>query len=135
MNLANVMQAISDQLDTIAGLECFPYPPLTIPAPPAAIVNFPKVDYGQTYRRGADGYTLPVAIVVGLSSDAKSAATKLSAYMDSAGASSVKAVVEAGTYTAFDSVTVTSAEVDTVNIGGVDYLRANFELDILGTGA
>jgi hypothetical protein len=135
VNIATVMQEVSDRLDTIDSVECFPYPPATIPTPPAAIVNFPSVQFDATYHRGGDRLTLPVSIVVGLSSDAKSVWTALSAYMAGSGTRSIKAVLEGGTYTSFDSLTVVSAEVDVVAIGEINYVRANFSLDIMGSGA
>lgn len=136
MNIQTVMQQISDQLDTIAGLECFPYPPATPPAGPAAVVGWPKITYGQTYRRGMDGLALSVSIVVPLAgADAKSTWTALAEYMTATGAKSVLAVLDAGTYTAFDTLAVESAEVDVAEIGGVDFLRANFAIEINGTGA
>jgi hypothetical protein len=130
------MQAVSDQLDTIGGLECFPYPPLTPPSGPAAIVSYPKIDYGETYRRGADSMDLPVSIVLPLSgADAKSTWSALGEYMASSGAKSVIAVLDAGAYVAFDTLAVRSATVDVVEIGGVDFLRAQFTVDITGSGA
>jgi hypothetical protein len=56
-------------------------------------------------------------------------------YCAGAGAKSVKAVVEDGTYTAFDTVRVVRAELDIVTIGSGDYLAAVFDLDIIGDGA
>jgi len=99
------------------------------------VVSYPKISWDETYARGADRMTLPVGIMVGLSSDAKSVAAALSAYLAATGTRSIKAVLESGTYTAFDVLTVMSAEVDVVDVGAVSYVRANFELDIYGTGA
>jgi hypothetical protein len=50
------------------------------------------------------------------------------------GASSVKQVLESGTYTAFDELRVTSVEFDVVSIANTDYLAAMFDLDITGSG-
>jgi hypothetical protein len=55
--------------------------------------------------------------------------------VDGSGASSVKAVLESGTYTAFEAVRVTGGEFDTVTIGGTDYLAVAFDLDIVGRGS
>jgi hypothetical protein len=56
-------------------------------------------------------------------------------YCAGSGASSIKAVLEAGTYTAFDTVRVARVEFDVLTIGGTDYLAALFDLDIIGDGA
>lgn len=134
MNLADVMQAVSDRLDTIDGLRCFAYPPATV-SPPAAIVSYPHAyTYDETYGRGMDRMTLPVVVVVGKVSD-RSARNQLGAYVDGSGAASVKAVLESGTYTAFDSVRVESVEFDVVPIAAIDYMAALFTLDIAGSGA
>jgi hypothetical protein len=59
----------------------------------------------------------------------------VAAYADGSGARSVKAVLESGTYNAFDSIRVTGCEFDVLNVAGADYLAALFDLDIAGQGA
>jgi hypothetical protein len=62
VDLADVMQAVSDRLDTIAGLRCFAHPPGTV-TPPAAVVSYPdKYTFDETYGRGMDRITLPVVV-------------------------------------------------------------------------
>lgn len=133
MDLATVMDQISARLDTIAGLRCFAYPPGSV-TPPAAIVTYPDTyTYDQTYGRGMDRMTLPVVVVVGKATD-RTARDRLGAYCDGSGTSSVKTVLESGTYTAFDDVRVTGAEFDVYTLGGTDYLAAIFDCDIAGSG-
>jgi hypothetical protein len=132
--LGDVMQAIADRLDTIDGLRCFGYPQPAV-TPPAAIVSYPeKIAFDQTYVRGKDRITLPLVVVVGKAHD-RSTRDRVGVYCDGSGTSSVKAVLESGTYTAFDEVVVTDAEFDVVDIAGTDYLAALFNLDIVGAGA
>lgn len=134
MNLGAAMQEIADQLDTIDGLRCYGYPPDTINAP-AAVVTYPDtLTFDATYGRGMDRMDPKVVVLVGKVSD-RTARDRLGAYCDGSGTSSVKAVVEAGTYTEFDTVRVASAEFDIVSISAVEYLAATFTLDIAGTGA
>lgn len=134
MNLADVMQEIADQLDTITGLRVFGFPPDRI-VPPAAFVSWPDdLTFDETYGRGSDHMTLPVVVVEGRPSD-RTSVLRLGAYCDGSGPASVKAVVESGTYTAFDTVRVMSAELDVVTIAGTDYIAALFSLDIAGQGA
>lgn len=134
MNLANVMQAVSDRLGTIAGLRCFGYPPGSV-TPPAAVVSYPEsIKFDETYGRGMDRMTLPVVLVVGKVSD-RTARDRLGAYCDGSGASSIKAVLESGTYAAFDTVRVTGVEFDTVSIAATEYVAALFDLDIAGHGS
>jgi hypothetical protein len=134
MNLATVMAQLATQLDTIAGLRVHGSPPGTV-VPPAAIVDYPdEITYDASYGRGCDRITLPVWVVIGRPTD-RSTAALLAAYATGSGGSSVKQVVEAGSYTAFDSVRVARAEFDGVDIGGVVYIAGRFELDIIGEGA
>lgn len=134
MNLADVMQEVADQLDTIADLRVYPHPPDTI-LPPVGFVSYPDdYEFDGGYGRGMDRMTLPVVIAIGKASD-WSTAERLGAYCDGSGASSVKAVVEAGTWTACDTVRVMSVEFDVVTIAGADYMAAMFNLDVVGQGA
>jgi hypothetical protein len=128
------MDQVTTQLDTIGGLRCFGYPPDSI-TPPAAIVTYPEeIIFDSTYNRGADTVVLPVIVAVGKVHD-RATRNLVDAYLAGSGAASIKAVIQAGTYTAFDSVRVTRAEFDIVTIGSGDYLAAVFDLDIIGDGA
>ena len=133
MNLAAVMQAVADRLDTIAGLRCFAYPEAKL-SPPGAVVLYPeRITFDEAYQRGMDRATLPVLVVVGKVSD-RSARARMGIYCDGSGAASVKQVLESGTYTAFDVVTVVGVDFDVATLAGTDYLAANFTLDIVGKG-
>lgn len=133
MNLADVMDEIGTALEGIDGLRVFPYWADRI-TPPAAIVAWPDpVTYDATMGRGADQMTLPLFVLVGRF-DARSTRDRLAVYLDGSGDSSVKAVLEAHTWTSCDSVRVASATVDSYTVAAVDYLGAEFSLDIFGTG-
>jgi hypothetical protein len=134
MDLAAVMDAVSTRLDIIDGLRCHPYPPPTL-TPPAAVVSYPDMlTFDEAYARGADRIKLPVVLVVGRVSD-RAARDKLGAYCNGSGASSVKAVLESGAYTVFDSLRVEGIDFDVVTIASVDYMAALFTLDIVGSGS
>ena len=134
MDLKDVMAAIGTRLDTIAGLRVYDFPSDHI-TPPAAVLAYPdEITYDATYARGMDRMTLPVLVMVGKAND-RAARNNLVEYADGSGAKSIKAVVEAGTYTAFDTVRVVRVEFDVVRIAGVDYAAALFDLDIAGQGA
>lgn len=135
MNLANVMDQISTRLGTISTItgRCFAYPPPTV-SPPAAIVSYPDTyTFDETYGRGMDRLSLPVVVVVGRPTE-RTTRDRLAGYCDGSGVSSVKAVLESGTYTAFHMVRVESVDFDVVSIGGIDYMAAAFTLDIAGSG-
>ncbi|PSL02882.1 hypothetical protein CLV30_109190 [Haloactinopolyspora alba] len=134
MNLNSVMDEIGARLDTITGLKVWPYPADSI-TPPAAIVAYPDtLTFDETYGRGMDRLTLPVVLVVGRQSD-RASRDHLAAYANGFGARSIKQTVEAGTYTAMDTVRVMSAEFDVIRISNVDYVAATFDLDITGQGS
>ena len=134
MILSDVMDELATQLGTISGLRVFGFPPDSV-VPPAAIVTYPEqIDYDATYGRGADEMVLPLMVVVGKMSD-RATRDLLSVYCDGSGDSSVKAVLEDGTYTSFDSIRVASVAFDVVTIGGTGYLNAEFTLQIMGQGA
>lgn len=134
MNLGAVMQAVADRIDTIANLRVYAYPPDSI-APPAAVVTYPGTyTYDATYGRGMDRMELPVVVLVAKPYD-RAARALMTKYVDGSGAASIKAVLESGTYTAFDTVRVMGAEFDVIAIGAVEYLAATLQLDIAGQGA
>jgi len=134
MNLAAVMQEIADELDVITGLRCYGFPVYSI-HPPAAVVAYPEsLDYDMTYGRGSDRLTIPVVVLVGKVSD-RATVGNLGKYADGSGASSVKAVLEAATWSACGEVVVKRAVFDVVTISSVEFLAATFTLDVTGPGS
>lgn len=134
MNLTDVMEEVAARLATIKGMRVFPYPADSV-SPPAAIVSYPEtLTYDETYGRGSDRMALPVVVVVGKPYD-RSTRDLITRYTDGSGASSVKAALETGTYASCDGVRVTRAEFDVVSIAGTDYVAAQFDLDIAGSGS
>lgn len=135
MDMNAVAEQLGDQLDTITGLRVVAYPAEDL-HPPAAVVAFPElVEFDATYGRGMDTVTLPLYLLVGRVSERK-AAEKLLAYWSGSGAFSIKAVIEAGTYTAFDVVRVASAEpTDDFVMAGSVYMGVKVTLEITGQGA
>ena len=133
MDLNDVVDELSTQLKTITDLRVHTEPPGTV-NPPAAVISWPEVDYDGTYGRGMDKVTLPLVLVVGKTSE-RIARKTVNAYVNGSGAKSVKAVLEAGTYTAFDVVCVASSAPEVDSIGGVEFLAYVFSLEITGSGA
>jgi len=133
MDVNAVVTALAAQLSTITALRVHSEPPGTV-TPPAAVLSYADVTFDNTYGRGMDMLELPVVLVVAKVSE-RTARKKIDAYVSGSGATSIKAVIEAGTYTAFDSVRVASATADVITIGGVDYLSYAFTLEIAGQGA
>lgn len=134
MNLADIMDEAAEVLDTITGLRVTAWPPGSVVAP-AGVVSYPdRIEYDATYGRGLDKITgLPFVLVAGKATE-RSARDAVAAWAAGAGGSSVKAAMEAHTWTSCDSLTVTSCAFDVVTIAGVDYLAASFEADVIGPG-
>ena len=134
MIINNVMNQLAAQLDTIAGLRVYDFPADHI-TPPAAVFAYPYGgDFDLTAGRGSDTITLPVWVIEGRMND-RASRDNLAPYADGAGAKSVKAVIEAGTYTAFDVVRVAGWETDPYRAAGIDYAATRFDLEIAGDGS
>ena len=134
MNIKDVMDQVAARLATITNLRVFGYP-ADDAKPPFAIVDFPdEYTYDETYGRGMDRMTLPVNVYVPRVVD-RTLPDQMSAYASGSGSTSVKAVLESGIYTAFDTIRVSRAEFDWVKYGSGDYLAALFTLDITGRGS
>jgi hypothetical protein len=134
MNLADVMDELGTALETIDGLRVFPYFADRI-VPPAAVLAWPDpITYDETMGRGSDRETMHLFVMVGRF-DARTTRDRLAQYLDGSGDTSIKAKVEGGTYTAFDSVRVAEVSVDSYTSAGVELLGADFTLDIIGQGA
>lgn len=133
MDLQAVITELSDQLDTITGLNCYPFPADRVVAP-AALWWPEDIQFDMTAGRGSDRLTLSLWVATGRVVD-ESAWAALGAYCDGSGSSSVKAVLEAGTYDEFDSVRVTRCEFGELTVANTPHIAAMFTVDILGGGS
>lgn len=105
-------------------------------SPPFALIPLPEeITYDMTYGRGGDRIEdWPVLVLLAHPTKPETRRA-IAEYADGSGPKSVKAAVEAHTYTACDTVRVGRAEFDVVSYAGTDYLAAMFHLDISGKGA
>ncbi|MEU8220910.1 hypothetical protein AB0C47_34780 [Micromonospora taraxaci] len=137
MDVQAVADELGDALKTIDGL--------TVPewgvqrvSPPFALIPLPDGDgitYDMTYGRGGDRIgDWPVLVLIDRPARPESRRA-IAAYAAGSGSKSVKQAIEDHTYTALDTVRVTSCEFDVVTYAGTDYLAAMFHLDISGKGA
>lgn len=134
MNLGHVMEEIAGRLNTITDLNAFAFP-ADGGHLPLAIVDYPDdYNYDETYGRGMDRMTLPVVIYLDRVVD-HSTRSRVSVFVDGAGASSVKSVLESGNYVSFDTVRVMNVEFDYVRFADTECIAAVFALDIAGRGS
>lgn len=136
MDLYAVKDEIATTLKTITGLRAYAWPPGSLVAP-VALPGWPdRLDYMQTYGRGQSHCPdLPVLVVVGKASE-RAAAKRLGEYVAETGVKSIPAKLEArtGSWVACDTVTVSWVGFPAAQIAAVDYLAAEFHLDIVGRG-
>jgi hypothetical protein len=136
VDLYAVRDELATVLKTITGLRAYAWAQGTVAAP-AALPGWPdRLDYAQTYGRGMSHVPdLPVLVVVGKASE-RIAAKRLGEYVAETGAKSIPAKLEgrAGSWTTCDVVTVSWVGFPAVQLASVDYLAAEFHLDITGRG-
>lgn len=134
MDLAAVMDEVADVLSTITGLRVFAYPPATLSAP-GGYVSYPQsVDFDEAYQRGSDQFTdLPIVLLAGRPTE-KSSRDTVARWAKGSGTGSLKAAMEAHTWTTCDDLTVSSAEFDVEKVGGNDYLAVMFKATVVGPG-
>ncbi len=127
-----VRAALGVKLDTIAGLRCFDYVPDSL-APPAAVVEPLEIDYDEAMNKGLEFYRAYILVIVGRMSD-RSSQDRLDAYLTDAGASSVKAALEADRTLggACATLQVASARPREVVVSGVNMIAYRFEVRIYG---
>lgn len=135
MDLEAVSEEIRTALGGITGLRVPVWGVGEVQAP-AAVVTLPEsVDFDETYGRGKDRYPdLQVVVLVG-SPEERASIKALAKYVAGSGAKSIKAVLEAYTWTTCESVRVTGADFPRATFAGTPYLAAAFHLDIIGKGA
>lgn len=135
MRLDEVMDEAAAAVRQITGLkDVYAYPPDTL-TPPAAYISYPQsVDFDETYQRGEDKITdLPIVLVVGKAVE-RSARDQAARWASGDGGQSLKAALEAYTWTTCDALVVTSCEFDVELIAGVPYLAALFKATVVGPG-
>jgi len=132
MNPTAVRTGLSTALDTITGLRCFDYVPDSL-SPPAAIVEPLEIEYGTAMANGLNRVTAYVLIVVGRMSD-RSSQDRIDAYVNTTGASSVVAAIEADPTLggSCSTLQVLRAAPRSVVVSGVEMTAYRFEVDIYG---
>lgn len=127
IDLAATMDAIADTLvvENVTD-RAFAWPVQQV-QPPCAVVGYPtRMEFDSTFRRGSDLAVFPVWIVVGLVHD-RSARDVLSAYLT--GVTGVKDALDGDLGGVVQTARVTDCQVETVTIGGTEYLSARFSVE------
>lgn len=127
--LGKVMDAIADAITT-AGItqRAYPYPAETVTAP-CAVVAYPEtIDFDMSYSRGSDQCTIPVYFLVGRASE-KAARDELAGIVT--GATAIKDTLDGNLGGEVQSLRVTEMKILNVQLGGVDYLAAQFNAEVI----
>jgi len=133
--VGDVRDGLVTALDTIAGLNVAKWIGQSIRTP-MAVVGWPQVTYDEAMGRGLDTWTVPIQVFVGLA-DNRTAVDTLEAYMDGAGATSIKAAVETDPTLggACDDVRVSQLgetfEAQDTTSPSIVYLAAQWDVDVL----
>ena len=94
MNISSIRDGLKTRLATISGVRAYDVIPDSF-APPAAIVAPPtRIQYGASLGKAWDSVTFTVRLLVAKATD-RSAQDRLDAYLDSTGATSIVAAIEA----------------------------------------
>lgn len=134
MNLADVMDEIGDVADTIAGLRVYRWPADEITAP-AAMVTYPEaIEFDAAFQRGTDRWAGPGLLVATGRLYDRSARDQISRYVSGDGPESIVAAFYAHDWQTCAYARPVRATFDAIQVAGVEYLAALFELDIAGNG-
>lgn len=134
MILSDVMDEVARRLRGLEGVRAYEWPTNSVQSPAAVVLYPQRYDYDETYGRGTDRMTLPVAVLVGRTTE-RSTRDILSALISGEGPKSLKAVLDGGGYDSCDTVRVMNVEIDVMTMSGVDYWGAVCNLDVLGPGS
>ena len=130
-NIANIRNGIATNLGTITGLRTSAWVPDNI-NPPIAIVRPESVAYDTAFQRGLDQLEFVVLTIVGRV-DERTAQSRLDAYCDTTGTSSIKRAIESDRTLggAVSDLRVTEMRNYTsITIGDVTYLAAEFVVQV-----
>lgn len=128
-----IRSGLKTRLETISGVTAYAKLPTSIDVP-AATVRRRQTDYDLVMARGADAFTFVITLYVQFV-EQQDSQDALDAYLDTTGASSVKAAIEGdGTLGGIVDITrVVSAGEDYVaDYNGLPYLAVDFVTEVIG---
>lgn len=141
MEVEAVFQGLADAAKTITGLRCHPFAPDAV-SPPTFFPVELDIAYDQTFRGGMEAYTVTCRLLVSRSDD-RSGQKKLHGYLKPAGATSIKAALEATRTPASGALGGACHDLQVRKASGYGlyehpigtfYLGAEFEVYVIGRG-
>ena len=156
IDLAAVMDALASGATSAAGLERGYGWPVDTVSPPAVVVGYPEeFEYDQTFGNTTDRATFPVWVVVGRVST-RAARDAIGSFVPGGGgglvtesgdtlltedgdtligeaeSSAIKAHLDGNLGGKCDSANVARSAIEAVVIGGIDFLAARYDVDVIG---
>tara|TARA_B100000287_G_scaffold166760_1_gene157298 strand:- start:1185 stop:1592 length:408 start_codon:yes stop_codon:yes gene_type:complete len=132
-SLTSIRNGIGTNLESISSLLVYKYVPDSIEPPTAVVGVIESVDYDLTEARGADLYTIPVFLYVSRV-DAQDSQETLDGYLQSSGASSIKAQIESDITLGGVAQSVRVVEADNYGVytlNNIDYLGVEFTVEVI----
>lgn len=125
MDLTAIMEGLAARAVGLApNVYDFPVESVTVPC---IVVGYPTdIEFDMTFQRGGDRLVVPVWYVVGKVTT-KFARDALSVVL--AGVASIKSQLDGATD--FGDVRITDAVIDELTVGGVTYVSARFDTEVL----
>jgi hypothetical protein len=130
MTITEIRTEIAKNIGTISGLRTYADIPDN-PAMPCAVVQLRSVEYDRAFQRGLTEYDFVVTVIFGRI--ATSQAQRSMDQLISTGDRSLKAAVESDRTLdgkAFDTVVTEMTNVQSVTIGDITYLSADFAVTV-----
>jgi hypothetical protein len=130
VTITEIRTEIAKNIGTISGLRTYADIPDN-PAMPCAVVQLRDVDYDQAFQRGLTEYAFVITVIFGRI--ATSQAQRSMDQLISTGDRSLKAAVETDRTLdgkAFDTVVTAMTNVQSVTIGDITYLSADFAVTV-----
>jgi hypothetical protein len=133
---STVRANLKTALQTVSGLRVLDTIPdsANIPTQGAlAVVGMLDMNFDFTLNRGFDSASLSVLLIVGRMSES-AAQTRLDGYLQSSGATSIKAAIEADKTLggSVQTLRVTQATSGTITVANIDYLSYRYEVTLIG---
>lgn len=130
-SISSIRNGIATNLATISGLRTSAWIPDQI-NPPIAVVKPDTISFDTAFGRGLDTMEFSVLVIVGRV-DERSAQSRLDAYCETTGASSIKAAIESDRDLGGACSDLRVSEMrnyTSLNVGDVTYLVAEFAVQV-----
>jgi len=132
--ISELRSGLSTNLQTISGLRVYATLPDVV-NPPTAMISLEKVQYNKASQKGLTMYGFKVSVIVGRVSE-RTAQNLLDVLVASSGAGSVKTAIESDRTLggkAFDTFIPELSAYGAVSINGIDYLSAEFSVQVFAS--